>query len=123
VLLAPSNELAKVQGLCVSGQPAIASQERGERVLLGIGELRVDDRATSVVGLVVVTWHLQGQAETRKAGAHQAPGALMRSATYARSGVPIRRAPSRLTERAGPPTSGAARAERLRLPRRAVLDL
>jgi hypothetical protein len=43
VLLAPGDELPQVQGVGVAGQAPVAGEERGERVPLGVGELRVDD--------------------------------------------------------------------------------
>jgi hypothetical protein len=44
VLLAPGDELAQVQGVGVSGQAAVAGQERGEGVPFSIGERGIDDR-------------------------------------------------------------------------------
>ena len=43
VFVAPGEELAQVQGVGVASRVAVAGQERGERVPLGVGERRVDD--------------------------------------------------------------------------------
>jgi hypothetical protein len=47
VLLAPGDELPQIQCVRFSGQPAVAGQEGGERVPLGVGELRIEDGGVS----------------------------------------------------------------------------
>jgi hypothetical protein len=71
ILLAAGDELAKVQGVGVAGQSPVAGEEGGERVLLGVGQLRVDD---CDVGREGCGGHVAppGQAETQEAG-HRTP--------------------------------------------------
>lgn len=65
---APGDELAQVQGVGLAGQAAIAGKEPAERIALSI-QNSGSITATSVVRVVVGTWHLQGHAETREVGA------------------------------------------------------
>jgi hypothetical protein len=41
---------AQIQGVGVAGQAAVADEECGQGIALGIGELRVDDSDFGVVG-------------------------------------------------------------------------
>jgi hypothetical protein len=83
VLLAPGDELAKVQGIGLAGQVSIAGEERRERVPLGIGERRID---SSDVGRWSCGGHVAppGQAETQRPE-RQGPSNMLTASTYARS--------------------------------------
>jgi hypothetical protein len=83
MLLAPGDELAQIQGVGLAGQAAVAGKERRQRVPLGVGERRVDDRNTSrrsCGGHVAPP----GQAETQRPE-RQGPSNMLTASTYARS--------------------------------------
>jgi hypothetical protein len=65
MLLAPGDELAKIQRVRLAGHAAVAGKERRKGVPLGVGERRVEDRdivRRSCDGHVAPP----GQAETRR---------------------------------------------------------